>query len=116
MQMAVLKHCPGLEKAYGKSALFQHVLWKDGFRLLLPDVSATYKALRSCWLATWRALPRDLCCSEAIHLPHLPSAQAKLVIMRLKYCNKEDFFPQHFPSAFISLGRQWCDFQTCAQA
>lgn len=92
------------------------ICFMERFRLLVLDVSATYKALRSCWLATWRALPRDLCCSEAIHLPHLPSAQAKLVIMRLKYCNKEDFFPQHFPSAFISLGRQWCDFQTCAQA
>lgn len=66
MKMAVLKHCPGLEKACGRFALFQHVLWEDGFRFLVPDVSATNKALKTVgWLhsglcpgtsAVWRLL------------------------------------------------------------
>lgn len=104
MQLAVLKHCPGEEKTYGRFALVQHILWKDGFRLLVPDISATFKDLRSCWLATCGSLPRDLCFSKAAHLPHLLSAQAKVVKMRLKYSNKEHLFPQHFPSVCISPG------------
>lgn len=35
VQVAVLKHCLGLEKAHGGNALFWHVLQKNGFRSLV---------------------------------------------------------------------------------